>query len=108
MPKTILCRCEDVSLEDLREAFEAGQRDIESLKRYTGFATGFCQGKNCVAHAARFLAALRGGDETVTDPPRTRPLLHPTPAARFAEAASNPAAIAAPKGAQGQSGKEER
>ena len=85
MAKIIICRCEDVSLEDLKDAFESGQHDLESLKRYTGFSTGFCQGKSCSAHAARFLASLKGGDDVVSDPPRTRPLLHPTEAARFAE-----------------------
>ncbi len=84
MAKTIICRCEDVSLEDLIEGFRAGFHDLESLKRYTGFSTGFCQGKSCTAHAARFLSALRGGDDVVADPPRTRPLLHPTSAASFA------------------------
>ena len=84
MGKTIVCRCEDVSIEDLKDAFEAGFHDMESLKRYTGFSTGFCQGKGCTVHAARYLAKLRGGDDVVADPPRTRPLLHPTQAARFA------------------------
>ncbi len=84
MAKTIVCHCEDVTLEDLKEAFEAGYRDLESLKRYTGFATGLCQGKGCTAHVARMLSSLKGGDDVVSDPPRTRPLLHPTPAARFA------------------------
>lgn len=87
MGKILVCRCEDVTLEDLRQAFAAGFRDLESLKRYTGFSTGFCQGKCCKAHAARFLAALKGGDDTVADPPRTRPLLHPTEIACFAAAA---------------------
>jgi len=89
MGKTIVCRCEDVSLADLQKAFEAGYRDIESLKRFSGFSTGFCQGKGCTGHAARFLAALKGGDDVVADPPRTRPLLHPTPIARFLEASGN-------------------
>ena len=84
MPKTSICRFEDVSLEDLNEAFEHGLRDLESIKRHTGFATGFCQGKGCIAHAARFLSRLKGGDDQVADPPRTRPLLHPTPAAVLA------------------------
>ncbi len=84
MAKTIICHCEDVTIEDLRDAFEAGHRDLESLKRYTGFATGLCQGKCCTAQVARFLAELRGGDDVVADPPRTRPLLHPTPVAAFA------------------------
>ena len=87
MGKTIICRCEDVSLTDLHRAFEEGYRDIESLRRYSGFSTGFCQGKCCTAHVARFLAAMKGGDDVVADPPRTRPLLHPTEAARFAAAA---------------------
>lgn len=87
MGRIIVCRCEDVTIEDLKQAFSEGYRDLESLKRFTGFATGFCQGKCCLAHAARFLSALKGGDDTVADPIRTRPLLHPTSAARFAQAA---------------------
>jgi bacterioferritin-associated ferredoxin len=87
MGKTIVCRCEDVTMTDLQEAFDAGKRDIESLKRYTGFATGFCQGKNCICHAARYLASMKGGDDVVADPPRTRPLLHPTQVSKFAAAA---------------------
>lgn len=84
MGKIIVCHCEDVTLADLEEAFEHGFRDLESLKRYTGFATGLCQGKCCTAHVARFLGALKGGDDVVADPPRTRPLLQPTPVAHFA------------------------
>lgn len=84
MPKTIICRCEDVTWEDLKEAFSAGFRDLESLKRYTGLCTGFCQGKGCLAHAARLLADLRGGDDMVNDPTRTRPLWQPTAIAHFA------------------------
>lgn len=84
MAKTIICHCEDVTIEDLRDAFEAGHRELESLKRYTGFGTGLCQGKCCTAQTARYLAGLRGGDDVVADPPRTRPLLHPTQVAAFA------------------------
>ena len=91
MAKTIVCRCEDVTLADLERAFGQGFRDLESLKRFTGFATGFCQGKCCTAHAARYLAAMKGGDDVVSDPPRTRPLLHPTPVAAFLEAAGKDA-----------------
>lgn len=98
MSKTIFCRCEDVTVGELRAAFEAGFRDLESLKRYTGFGTGLCQGKCCTAHAARFLARLRGGDDVVNDPPRTRPLLHPTPVACFA----GDAAASSADGCEGQ------
>ncbi len=59
-PKTFLCRCEDVTLEEFREAYGEGFSELESLKRYTGVGTGFCQGKGCMSEAAAELARLRG------------------------------------------------
>jgi NAD(P)H-nitrite reductase large subunit len=68
------CRCEDVTLHDLEDAIARGHTDIESLKRYTGFGTGWCQGKWCVALCARLLT-LRGGSAALPITPR--PPLHP-------------------------------
>jgi NAD(P)H-nitrite reductase large subunit len=68
------CRCEDVTLHDLDEAITRGYSDMESLKRYTGFGTGWCQGKWCVALCARLLT-LRGGSAALPITPR--PPLHP-------------------------------
>jgi sarcosine oxidase subunit beta len=56
--KTIVCPCEDVTLAEVRRAFAAGHRDVESVKRYTGFGTGPCQGKSCLARVARELLRL--------------------------------------------------
>jgi sarcosine oxidase subunit beta len=55
MGKTIICFCEDVTLEELQSAIEQGYRDIESIKRFTGIATGPCQGKECLANALKLL-----------------------------------------------------
>lgn len=55
MSKILICRCEDVLLLDIEDAIRSGHDDIESLKRYTGFGTGVCQGKSCVAAVARVL-----------------------------------------------------
>ena len=75
MPKTLACRCEDVTLHELEAAIERGHDDIESLKRYTGFGTGWCQGKQCVVLCARFLLAREGA---LPDAPMTpRPPTHP-------------------------------
>ena len=52
MGKAILCACEDVTLSEVRRAFDEGHRDLESVKRYTGFGTGPCQGKECLAVVA--------------------------------------------------------
>jgi sarcosine oxidase subunit beta len=38
--KVILCRCEDVTLADVQRAVKLGTRDLEEVKRYTGFGTG--------------------------------------------------------------------
>ena len=74
MSKAFVCRCEDVTLHELDEAIARGHDDLESLKRYTGFGTGWCQGKSCVALCARILAE-RGG--TAALPITPRPPYHP-------------------------------
>ena len=76
-----MCRCEDVTLHELEQAVSRGHDDIESLKRYTGFGTGYCQGKYCLAACARVLAE-RGG--TVDKPITPRPPYHPVSLATLA------------------------
>ena len=56
MSKALLCPCEDVTLDDVQHAIDKGHRDIESIKRYTGFGTGLCQGKSCLAAVACVLS----------------------------------------------------
>ncbi|HVL48033.1 MAG TPA: (2Fe-2S)-binding protein [Candidatus Thermoplasmatota archaeon] len=77
-PKRIVCACEDVTEDELRDAVLDGFADLESLKRYTGFATGPCQGKSCVVLARRILAEMTGEDEAalgaITYRPPTRPI----------------------------------
>ncbi len=79
--KVLACRCEDVTVHDVEQAIAMGHRDIESLKRYTGFGTGWCQGKWCLVPCARLLAA-RGGDPGQGITPR--PPYHPTSLANLA------------------------
>jgi bacterioferritin-associated ferredoxin len=77
--KIVLCRCEDMTLADLEHSVARGYREIEEVKRYTGFGTGPCQGKECLATVATQLARLtRVAPESI--PPFTsRPPLAPTP-----------------------------
>ena len=74
MTKALVCRCEDVTLHDLDDAVARGYADLESLKRYTGFGTGWCQGKGCVALCSRLLVE-RGGSAALPITPR--PPVHP-------------------------------
>ena len=80
--KIVVCRCEDVTTHELEEAVRAGHRDLESLKRYTGFGTGWCQGKQCVALCARLLVEL--GGQAPSLPITPRPPFHPISIAHLA------------------------
>jgi len=72
--KAFLCRCEDVTLHEAEAALAKGHDDIESLKRFTGFGTGWCQGKNCLAGAA---ALLRAHGKPAPEPFTARPPFRP-------------------------------
>ena len=82
--KTFLCRCEDVTMHEFREAYAEGFTEIESLKRYTGVATGFCQGKGCLAESALELARLRETDPRGIRPTTIRPPAEPLTFAQLA------------------------
>ena len=73
--KAMVCRCEDVTLDEVEGAIAKGQRDLESVKRYTGLGTGWCQGKQCVVACARILAEKTGAQPEL--PITARPPLHP-------------------------------
>ncbi|MCA9679748.1 MAG: (2Fe-2S)-binding protein [Kofleriaceae bacterium] len=79
MSKIVVCRCEDVTLADLEHSVARGYHDIEEVKRYTGFGTGPCQGKECVAVVACALARLTGAAPATVPPFTSRPPLAPTP-----------------------------
>ncbi len=81
MPKTLVCRCEDVTLHELVTAIERGHTDVESAKRYTGFGTGWCQGKSCLALCAQVIAE-KGGNAAL--PMTPRPPYHPVSLAALA------------------------
>ena len=77
--KIVLCRCEDVTLSDLEHCVDRGYLDIEEVKRYTGFGTGPCQGKECLGPMATQLARLTNKRPEKIPPFTSRPPLAPTP-----------------------------
>jgi sarcosine oxidase subunit beta len=76
--KVILCRCEDVTLADVQRAVKLGYGDIEEVKRYTGFGTGPCQGKECLREIACAIARASGRDPATAAPFTSRPPIGPT------------------------------
>jgi bacterioferritin-associated ferredoxin len=43
----MVCRCEEVSLDILQEAIQAGASTAQELKMATRAGMGMCQGRNC-------------------------------------------------------------
>jgi bacterioferritin-associated ferredoxin len=86
--KTLVCRCEDVTYHELEDAMARGYRDLESLKRFTGFGTGWCQGKCCLALCSRIMAE-HGVD--ASQPMTPRPPYHPVALAELAALPSDDA-----------------
>jgi sarcosine oxidase subunit alpha len=80
----MLCLCEDVSLHDLRQAWDEGYRSSEILKRYTTATMGPCQGAMCggalacvvrdLADASGMPASHQGARTTARPPARPVPL----------------------------------
>jgi bacterioferritin-associated ferredoxin len=76
--KIILCRCEDVTTSDVARAVATGFSSLEEVKRYTGFGTGPCQGKECLRAVALTIAAATGRRPDEIAPFTSRPPLAPT------------------------------
>ena len=55
--ETILCRCEDVTIGDVRRAMAIGLDSISLLKRGTRIGMGRCQGRTCTPIINDLLAA---------------------------------------------------
>jgi NADPH-dependent 2,4-dienoyl-CoA reductase/sulfur reductase-like enzyme len=56
-PETVLCRCEEVSVGDIRKAIaELGVSDSRSAKSLTRVGMGMCQGRVCGQAVAEFIA----------------------------------------------------
>jgi len=45
--ETIVCRCEDITLADVRKAIADGYLTIDEIKRVTRAGMGPCQGRTC-------------------------------------------------------------
>lgn len=43
----IVCRCEEVTKEEIIEAIKAGDTTLDAIKKRTRAGMGFCQGRTC-------------------------------------------------------------
>jgi bacterioferritin-associated ferredoxin len=83
-PKTFLCRCEDITMDECAQAIQDGYACFEDLKRYLGVGTGPCQGKSCVQESMRLVAERLGVPLDQVDVMTFRPPVRPVPFATLA------------------------
>ena len=55
-----LCRCEEITETEVREAIRAGARTVTEIKRWTRAGMGICQGRSCRRLIERVLAEELG------------------------------------------------
>ena len=87
--ETILCRCEEITLGEIKAAVAAGARTIGEVKMITRSGMGNCQGRMCehsiTAAIVKALAAEHVSHESVGHY-SVRPPLHPIPEGFLASA----------------------
>lgn len=56
----LICRCEEVSLEEIEKAIADGAVTINEIKRFTRAGMGLCQGRTCRRLVERILSEKTG------------------------------------------------
>ncbi|MGE5485522.1 MAG: (2Fe-2S)-binding protein [Ignavibacteriales bacterium] len=51
----IVCRCEEITVGDVRRAIREGARDLNGIKRRIRAGMGLCQGRTCENLVVRIL-----------------------------------------------------
>lgn len=82
--ETIVCRCEDITLDEIQALIKQGYRTIDEIKRVIRAGMGPCQGRTCRMLIAQELAKFYGipvGDVLM---PTFRPTVKPVKLGTFA------------------------
>ena len=77
--KQFVCLCEDVTHTDLAASVAEGFDEIETLKRYSTFGMGPCQGRMCATSALRICARQAGHELAAARTTTSRPPIKPVP-----------------------------
>jgi len=77
-PDTLVCRCEELSCDEVDRALDYGGSDFRTLKVMTRLGMGPCQGRMCWPAMARRMAERSGRSPEAIGPMRFRPPVRPT------------------------------
>jgi len=71
----IICRCEDISRQEIRQWLEKGYTSFEDLKRQLRVGMGPCQGQTCAELIKREIASFLHTDHESVPIHKQRPLV---------------------------------
>ncbi|MEW6662045.1 MAG: (2Fe-2S)-binding protein [Bacillota bacterium] len=76
--ETVVCRCEDITLEEIQHLIRNGFTTMDEIKRISRCGMGPCQGRTCRSLVMAEIARLTGKDikdlEIATFRPPTKPV----------------------------------
>jgi NAD(P)H-nitrite reductase large subunit len=75
----VICRCEEVTKGEIREALAAGMASVSGVKRATRAGMGLCQGQTCGRLVAGLVARETGQAPADVEPMTARPPVRPIP-----------------------------
>ncbi len=74
---TIICRCEEITDQEILQMIQQGYHSLEELKRILRCGMGHCQGRTCLNIIARVIAQETGIPVEQIKLPTSRPPLKP-------------------------------
>lgn len=75
----IICRCEEITKGEIKEAIRNGLQTVSGVKRITRAGMGLCQGQTCERLVTQILARELGKSPAVLEPMTARAPLRPLP-----------------------------
>ncbi|MBU0951332.1 MAG: (2Fe-2S)-binding protein [Elusimicrobia bacterium] len=75
----LICRCEEITEEEIRKAVRNGADNIDAVKRITRAGMGLCQAKTCNKLVARIINEETGKPLSAIVPATIRPPIRPVP-----------------------------
>lgn len=70
---TIICRCSDITLKEIRDLIKQGYTSLEEIKRISRAGMGPCQGRTCGQLILREIANYTGKNISELKPCVSRP-----------------------------------
>lgn len=71
--RTMICRCSDITLEEVRDLIKQGYQTIDEIKRISRLGMGPCGGKTCTPLIMAEIARARGISPAEVEMPTFRP-----------------------------------